>query len=260
MSETLPRPLPEIFHGLGGGGVIEPAKLVVTADDTHHFDVDDVGCRMMGSAAERRRTLSANVPSTTTSYRHDASTTSIGPRSTSLSSAASTSAWSMSAGRRRVRASHSSTVGRLASRVASRRSSRDLSDQLRPPVAGARHRRRRQRSRIWIVFGISPTISCKYLHTWSCVNTSPERLSLRRGLLTRLGVSRVAADSGTSGNAGRSASATLGSGWRSRRWRGRRCQCPGGGSPTTLTGPTLTACPDRCVGGHENLPRIRSRS
>ena len=48
MSEALSRPLPEIFHGLGGGGSIEPAKLVVTADDTHHFDVDDVGCRMIG--------------------------------------------------------------------------------------------------------------------------------------------------------------------------------------------------------------------
>ena len=48
MSEPLPRPVPEIFHGLGGGGVIEPPKLVVTADDTHHFDIDDVGCRMVG--------------------------------------------------------------------------------------------------------------------------------------------------------------------------------------------------------------------
>ncbi len=42
MAEPLPGPVPQVFDGLGGGGVIQPAQQVITANDAHDLDVNNV--------------------------------------------------------------------------------------------------------------------------------------------------------------------------------------------------------------------------
>jgi len=46
--ESFSRPVPQILHGLGRGGVVEPAESVVTADDAHDLDIDDVWRGVVG--------------------------------------------------------------------------------------------------------------------------------------------------------------------------------------------------------------------
>ena len=121
-----------------------------------------------GQAAPGGRQLERYRRRPRTGSSHQRSASGHWPRSSS--SAATTSARSICDGRRLVRASHSSTVGRAASRVASLRSS---SGTVRP-ASDARRRSASytssSRSRTWIVLGmLEPYRALVHVYRCGCM-------------------------------------------------------------------------------------------
>lgn len=48
MAEPLPRPVAKVFDGLGGSRLVQSAQVVITADDANDFDINNVGCGVIG--------------------------------------------------------------------------------------------------------------------------------------------------------------------------------------------------------------------
>ena len=120
MPVTLPGPVPQVVDDLAGRRRVEAAQHVVASHDAQHLRIDQVRRGVIGIDHESRPNL-LGLPSVGEHLvRAEAWSTGIGQGPRSSSNPSITSARVRPDGRRRVRVSHSSTVGREARRAASR--------------------------------------------------------------------------------------------------------------------------------------------